>query len=276
MRIDHVRAHEADRLRELRLASLQADPDAFGATYESDAARPPSWWERGARLSDAGDEQRTFVVVGDDGRWLGMALVRPDDETPGEAVLNAMWVAPEARGRGSAQALCEACAQWAAEHGFSALNDRGRRRQRARPARPTSPPASASSARTRGPATAARSRSCCAARCADALRRVERAGALSCATIACTRALSAATRHPDHARDVAHARAGQPHGEDRPVARVQPRRGAGLHLRASPRGSTGSPRSAHSSSRSEALLSSTPSAPAIAAASISSADGSAT
>ena len=122
MRIDHVRAHEAERLRELRLASLQADPHAFGATYESDAARPASWWERGARLSDAGEEQRTFVVVGDDGRWLGMALVRPDDETPGDAVLNAMWVAPEARGRGDAQALCDACAQWAAEHGFSALD----------------------------------------------------------------------------------------------------------------------------------------------------------
>jgi GNAT superfamily N-acetyltransferase len=121
MRIDHVRAHEADRLRELRLTSLQADPHAFGATYESDAARPPDWWERGARQSDAGEEQRTFVVAADDGRWLGMALVRPDDETPGEAVLNAMWVAPEARGRGNARALCDACAQWAAEHGFSAL-----------------------------------------------------------------------------------------------------------------------------------------------------------
>ena len=120
MRIDHVRAHEADRLRELRLASLQADPHAFGATYESDAARPASWWERGARLSDAGEEQRTFVVVGDDGRWLGMALVRPDEDAR-HAVLNAMWVAPEARDRGNAQALCEACAQWAAAHGFSAL-----------------------------------------------------------------------------------------------------------------------------------------------------------
>ncbi len=100
---------------------LQADPHAFGATCEADAARPPEWWERGARLSGAGEEQRTFVVVGDDGRWLGMALVRPDDETPGAAVLNAMWVAPEARGRGNAQALCEACAQWAAAHGFGAL-----------------------------------------------------------------------------------------------------------------------------------------------------------
>ena len=122
MRIDHVRAHEADRLRALRLASLQADPDAFGATYEADAARPASWWERGATLSDAGAEQRMFVVVGEDDAWVGLALVRPDDEAPGDAVLNAMWVAPEARGRGAAQALCHACAEWAAEHGFAALN----------------------------------------------------------------------------------------------------------------------------------------------------------
>src|SRR3990170_2357771 len=122
VRIRHVDAHEAERLRELRLASLRADPEAFGATYASDAARPASWWQRAATLSGAGAEQRTFVVVGDDDRWLGLALVRPDDETPGEAVLNAMWVAPEARCRGAAQALCEACAQWAAERGFSGLS----------------------------------------------------------------------------------------------------------------------------------------------------------
>jgi GNAT superfamily N-acetyltransferase len=120
--IRHVEAHEAERLRDLRLASLRADPGAFGATYEADAARPPGWWERGARLSGAGTEQRTFVVVDDEDRWLGMALVRPDDESPGDAVLNAMWVAPEARGQGHARALCDACARWAAERGFVALN----------------------------------------------------------------------------------------------------------------------------------------------------------
>ena len=120
VRIEHVRAGDADRLRALRLASLRADPGAFGATYESDAARPASWWERGAALSDAGVEQRTFVVVGENRRWLGMALVRPDEGS--EAVLNAMWVAPEARGRGAARALCDACARWAAERGFRALN----------------------------------------------------------------------------------------------------------------------------------------------------------
>ena len=67
-------------------------------------------------------EQRTFVVTDDADRWLGLALVRPDDESPGDAVLNAMWVAPEARRRGAARALCDACVGWAAEHGFRALN----------------------------------------------------------------------------------------------------------------------------------------------------------
>ena len=138
MRIDHVRAHEADRLRELRLASLQADPHAFGATYESDAARPPSWWERGARLSDAGEEQRTFVVVGDDGRWLGMALVRPDDETPGGGPERDVGRARGARPRQRAGAV----------RGVRAVGRRARLQRAAAPrsssatsprARPTSP-----------------------------------------------------------------------------------------------------------------------------------------
>ncbi len=62
------------------------------------------------------------MVTDDEDRWLGMALVRPDDESPGDAVLNAMWVAPEARGQGHARALCDACAEWAQARGFAALN----------------------------------------------------------------------------------------------------------------------------------------------------------
>lgn len=122
MRVRHVRAHEAERLREIRLRSLATDPAAFGATFEGDRSRPASWWEDGARRSEAGIEGRTFVVVDDDDRWLGMALVRPDDESPGDAVINAMWVAPEARRRGAGRALLEACAEWARAQRFAAVN----------------------------------------------------------------------------------------------------------------------------------------------------------
>ena len=121
VQVSHVLAGEWDRLRELRLASLAADPDAFGSTYAREADQPAAWWEGWAARSGAGTTQRTFVVVGDDDRWLGLALVRLDDAEPRSAVLNAMWVDPRARGRRAASALCDACAAWATEHGCHEL-----------------------------------------------------------------------------------------------------------------------------------------------------------
>ncbi len=38
------------------------------------------------------------------------------------AMVFAMWVAPEARGRRAAQALCDACARWAADRGYDTLD----------------------------------------------------------------------------------------------------------------------------------------------------------
>jgi ribosomal protein S18 acetylase RimI-like enzyme len=122
MRLRPVREDEAARLREIRLACLAADPDAFTSTYAEAEASPDEWWTRWATRSAAGVEQATFVVTDDDDGWHGLALVRADDEHPGEAVINSMWVAPEARGNGCGRALCDACIAWAAERGFSAVN----------------------------------------------------------------------------------------------------------------------------------------------------------
>ena len=122
MKLRPVRAHEGPRLRELRLACLAADPAAFTSNYADEAARPDEWWTRWAALSAAGIEQRTFVVVDEDDGWHGLALVRAEDERPGEAVINSMWVAPDARGRGAGRDLVAACVDWAAERGFTAVN----------------------------------------------------------------------------------------------------------------------------------------------------------
>lgn len=121
VRVRHVLSGEHGLLRELRLASLAADPEAFASTYAEDAGQPAEWWRWWAAQSENGTTQRTFVLVADDGRWLGLTLVRLDGDTPGSAVLHAMWIAPEARGRRAAGLLCEACAIWAAERGCREL-----------------------------------------------------------------------------------------------------------------------------------------------------------
>jgi RimJ/RimL family protein N-acetyltransferase len=121
LRVRHVLAGEHARLRELRLASLASDPEAFGSTYARDSAQPAVWWERWAVQSADGTTQRTFVLVDDQDRWLGLTLVRVDEDRPGSAVLLAMWVSPEARGRRDAGLLCDACASWARERGLGEL-----------------------------------------------------------------------------------------------------------------------------------------------------------
>lgn len=117
LRVRHVLASDQDPLRALRLASLSTNPEAFGGTYAQALTHPAEWWEHWASQSELGTTQRTFVLETSDGRWVGLALIRLDDERPESSTLNAMWVAPESRGKGAAQLLCEACANWAAEQG---------------------------------------------------------------------------------------------------------------------------------------------------------------
>jgi len=119
--VRHVLAGEHDQLRALRLAALLADPDAFGTTHARTLGLPAQRWRTQAQQSQSGTQSRTFIVVDADGTWVGMALVRADDDRPGAAMLNGMWVASSARGQGAAALLCDACAGWARAHDFSEL-----------------------------------------------------------------------------------------------------------------------------------------------------------
>jgi ribosomal protein S18 acetylase RimI-like enzyme len=115
MQVRPIASGEADQLRKIRLRSLAEDPDAFGSTYERDAARPTDWWQNRA----ASTEQATFVIIDEHERWLGLALVRPD--TGPEAVINAMWVAAEARRQGAGRMLLDACLEWARSRHFRSV-----------------------------------------------------------------------------------------------------------------------------------------------------------
>ena len=72
MRLRPVREDEALRLREIRLACLAADPDAFTSARGDDEARPDGWWTRWATRSAAGVEQTTFVETGGTPRTLSV------------------------------------------------------------------------------------------------------------------------------------------------------------------------------------------------------------
>jgi len=95
--------------RELRLEGLRGHPEAFGATWEDEAAKPPAWFAE--RL------ERNAVFGG----WLGgstlvgtVGLLVPDTaKLRHKGVLWGMYVRPEARGTGLAAALVARVAEQA-------------------------------------------------------------------------------------------------------------------------------------------------------------------
>lgn len=101
---------EHELLKELRLAALADAPSAFGTTYEQAAANSDADW----RFLLRPDGNPTFVWEDERGT-LGMAVAARDRAGTRAIYLVAMWVRPEARGDGVADALVEAVVRWASE-----------------------------------------------------------------------------------------------------------------------------------------------------------------
>jgi len=106
------------RVRDLRLAALAGDPDAFGSTLERERAFTPEDWI--GRLSGVA----TTFLARHEGRDVGMATGSPwRDEGTGlpsaeKAGLFGMWVSPDARGQRIGDRLVEAVVAWARSAGF--------------------------------------------------------------------------------------------------------------------------------------------------------------
>lgn len=94
---------DAAPLRALRLQGLAENPEDFGAAYEDEAAWPL------ARTIDALRALRWFAAARDE-RLVGCVSLRVPDgaKLRHNGWINAMYVAPEARGAGAADALLEA------------------------------------------------------------------------------------------------------------------------------------------------------------------------
>ena len=118
VRVRRIRPDEWRALRAFRLRALATDPRAFGATLAEEEAMPDEAWQARARDGTAGGLLLTAVAEDDAGAWVGLVGGRKLDE-PGEWELISLWTAPEARGRGVAEALLRHGIAWAARSGAS-------------------------------------------------------------------------------------------------------------------------------------------------------------
>lgn len=108
--IERLRAGDGERLRSIRLRSLQDAPDAFATTLDEAAAWDLETWNRQL------EERATFVAtVGDSD--VGLVRGALLDQVRDTVYLLSMWVAPEARHQGVGSALVEAVVEWARAQG---------------------------------------------------------------------------------------------------------------------------------------------------------------
>ena len=105
--VRRLRPAEWPLWRELRLRALADAPDAFGETLAEARARDEAGWRDFAARPDI-----VQLIAERGGAPVGMTLAVIEAIDPARAHLNAMWVAPEARGGGLGGALLEAALRW--------------------------------------------------------------------------------------------------------------------------------------------------------------------
>jgi Acetyltransferases len=108
--------HEWTLYRDLRLAALRDAPGAFGSTLAREEGYTDDEWL--ARLTHGvASAQERPLVAEFDGRPAGLCWARIDPGDPDSALLYSVWVHPDARGRGVAEAMLGTALQWARETG---------------------------------------------------------------------------------------------------------------------------------------------------------------
>lgn len=108
--------------RDIRLRSLEEAPSAYGSSYDREIQFTNDDWEE--RVATA----PTFLALGDDGRVVGTAAALWTRD--GDLHLMAMYVAPAARGTGTAHQLIDAVVGVAERRGADRVLLKGHRGQR--------------------------------------------------------------------------------------------------------------------------------------------------
>jgi ribosomal protein S18 acetylase RimI-like enzyme len=115
------------RLRDVRLAALAADPSAFGSSLDRESRFEEDRWRAWPRTSACFLAEPMETGLGQPVPAAGLAVGKDHGaggtETAESTVaeLNALWVAPEARGLGVGAALVTAVLDWAQASGKQRL-----------------------------------------------------------------------------------------------------------------------------------------------------------
>jgi RimJ/RimL family protein N-acetyltransferase len=117
--VRRVRAGDWQQLRALRLEALADTPLAFLELYSDAARRDEGSWRRRAEGSAAGEDSAMFIAAEASGEWIGMLGVYRD--TPGDAQVVSVYVAPHARGQGVLDELLDQAERWALSVGLHRL-----------------------------------------------------------------------------------------------------------------------------------------------------------
>lgn len=107
-----VQAHEWRTYQALRLSALRDSPDAFGSTYELEAAHADHFWMERVQAASLSDTD--FVLLAEkEGQACGLIWCQLSAAESGTADIYQMCVAPSARGLRAGYALLEATVKWA-------------------------------------------------------------------------------------------------------------------------------------------------------------------
>lgn len=107
-----LRPDEWPSYRDVRLRALADAPDAFGSTLAEEQARAPDDWA--ARLAAAAVSGQDYPLVAElAGAVVGLLWAKVDAADASAVNIFQVWVAPESRGRGVADALLREAIGWA-------------------------------------------------------------------------------------------------------------------------------------------------------------------
>lgn len=107
--VRRIRPEDAEELRTLRLAAMEADPLAFGSTLRRELESAPVKWTNWATRGAAGTREAIYLAASEGRPPVGMIGAYTEEE---RFHVWGMWVRPEGRGQGIGGRLLDALLGW--------------------------------------------------------------------------------------------------------------------------------------------------------------------